>query len=183
MFYILLKVYSTKTGEYVIAPHVTNQPNLKYNPPIIWSRRHFHNLNQQILYFAVDSLDLNNVFYSTVQNCKNDPLFRNFWKPEKPRKKRIFKEESREKYRLAKLGTKWSNELRVRESIRRKLQCKNGRPPVISYHNQDNPAMIEKIKNNPYHTNRPKEKCPHCGGEYGINMIGYRHKDNCKFNW
>lgn len=39
---------------------------------------------------------------------------------------------------------------------------------------------IQKIKDNPYHTNRPKLSCPHCQKEVSVGNLKRWHGDNCK---
>ncbi len=39
---------------------------------------------------------------------------------------------------------------------------------------------INKIKENPYHANRPKLRCPHCSKEVSLSNLKRWHGDNCK---
>ncbi len=39
---------------------------------------------------------------------------------------------------------------------------------------------INKIKENPYHANRPKLRCPHCSKEASASNLKRWHNDNCK---
>jgi hypothetical protein len=39
---------------------------------------------------------------------------------------------------------------------------------------------IQKIKENPYHANRPKLRCPHCQKEVSASNLKRWHGDNCK---
>jgi hypothetical protein len=39
---------------------------------------------------------------------------------------------------------------------------------------------IQKIKDNPYHSNRPKLSCPHCQKEVSVGNLKRWHGDNCK---
>lgn len=39
---------------------------------------------------------------------------------------------------------------------------------------------INKIKENPYHANRPKLRCPHCSKEVSVSNLKRWHGDNCK---
>lgn len=39
---------------------------------------------------------------------------------------------------------------------------------------------IQKLKENPYHANRPKFKCPHCEKEVSASNLKRWHGDNCK---
>jgi hypothetical protein len=41
---------------------------------------------------------------------------------------------------------------------------------------------IQKIKDNPYHANRPKLRCPHCQEEVSASNLKRWHGDNCKMN-
>lgn len=184
MMLLLLKVYSTKTGEFVIAINKTNNAGAKFVPNIPWSRRYSRNLASQILHYAIDEEDLQQSFERALNHYKNDPLFRNDWIPAPIKHKVPYSEEKKEKQRKAMTGKKWTAEQKFRFNQRKKWEYKTGhRKPVITYHNANNPAMIEKIKNNPWNTNRPQVTCEHCGKTCGLHMYKRWHGDKCKLNW
>lgn len=79
-------------------------------------------------------------------------------------------EACKEATRLLQLGKSYEERFGVEyaEEIKSKL-----RKPKSTEH-------IQKMKENPYHANRPKLKCPHCQKEASVGNLKRWHGDNCK---
>lgn len=183
---LLLKITDTKTGEYVIARYVTDNPNKGW-PNVPWLNRHNNKrrMKREILHFGVDIQDLNMAWERASHMFRDDPLNRTDTIPPVIKHSKPRSEEAKRKQSVAmKAKGKFSPQHKRKLSEAHKRTYANGRPPVISYHNAENTEKMNKvIKNNPYNKDRPKVKCEHCYKIVSINMYHRWHGDNCKNNW
>jgi hypothetical protein len=183
---LLLKITDPKNGEYVIAKHITNNINDGAWPNLPWLKRHNkkHRLKREILHFAVDHMDLMNAEYIVRSGCADDPLNKtDFIPPVYPRRPRSM--ETRRKQSEKMKGRVFTPEHRAKITAAMKRGFLDGTRPVnISYYNAENlEKMRDKIKQHPFHKDRPKMKCPHCYKIVSINMYHRWHGDKCKSNW
>lgn len=180
---LLLKITDPKTGEYILAKHVTKD---KW-PDVPWLNRHNqkHRLHKEIIHFAVDYMDLMTADQIMRERCADDPLNKTDFIPPKLRRKPRTEESKRKQSESMKQKPPFTAEHKYKLSQALKRGYMNGtRPVVISYYNADNvEKMNETIKKNPYNVDRPKVKCPHCYKIVSINMYHRWHGDNCKNNW
>ena len=183
---LLLKITDPKTGEFVIARHVTANPNKGW-PNVPWLNRHNnkHRLQRQILHFAVDPSDLQMMWERAYHMYRADPLNRTDTVPAVIRKRPRTDDTKRKQSESMKAKGPFSQKHKQKISEAMKEGYRNGtRPVVITYHNAEYvEKMNEKIKKNPYNVDRPKVKCEHCYKIVSINMYHRWHGDNCKNNW
>jgi hypothetical protein len=183
---LLLKVSDPKTGDYVIAKHVTNNINDGTWPDVPWLKRHNqkHRLKKEVLHFAVDQMDLLMAEQIMRDRCANDPSNKTDFIPPVIRRRPRSEETKRKQSETMKKKPPFTPEHKAKLAEALRNTFKRGRPPNISYHNADNTdKMNKKIKSNPYNQDRPKLKCPHCYKTVSINMYHRWHGDNCKSNW
>jgi len=185
MAYLLLLKISDRKGYFVIAKHITNNINDGKWPDLDWVRRKPRKnlLKKEIIHFAVDMQDLLQAEYIVKSKYADDPLnMTDYVAPIYRRRPRS--EETKRKQSEKMKGRVFTEEHKAKLREAFKKAYAEGRAAVISYHNVENlEKMKAKIKENPYHKNRPKKKCPHCYKVVSINLYDRFHGDNCKNNW